>query len=265
MDRDRPDDLVWNQPSDRQSDAIFGPVVSKNVSSLLADRIRSAILDGRLTEGTVMPTERELVEQTGLGRSTVREALGLLQAEGLVSAGRGSKGGRIVQLPRVDDVVQSLGVFIRGRRLSFSSLLTTREALEPTCASLAARERTDADLELLTSLHERMSAPDISQKDFSAANARWHIAIAQASRNELLSAFMEAIGRAIEFGMSRSSDFSQQVRPQVLHAHDRILEAIRNGESDLAMRRMLKHVHAYTVQIGEWQIGGDLPIDAPGD
>src|SRR5262249_15171949 len=75
------------------SAAVFGPVVGRTVSSLLAERIRTAILDGRLVEGTVMPTERELVEQTGLGRSTVREALGLLQAEGLVSAGRGTRGG----------------------------------------------------------------------------------------------------------------------------------------------------------------------------
>lgn len=241
--------------------SVFGPVVTKTASSLLAERIRAAILDGRLSEGTVMPTERELAEQTGLGRSTVREALRLLQAAGLVTSRPGAKGGSVVQLPHVDDVVQSLDVFIRGRGLSFASLLETREALEPMCARLAARARTDEDVRNLQALHERMSAKRIRQADFSAANADWHLAIAQASHNELLSAFMSAIGQAIELGITRSSRKSAEVRPQVLHAHGRILDAIRDGDPDAAMRRMLSHVHAYTEQVADWRLPDDLPLD----
>ena len=243
------------------ADRVFGPVQNKTASSLLAERIRAAILDGQLSEGTVMPTERELTEQTGLGRSTVREALRLLQASGLITSRPGAKGGSVVQLPHVDDVVQSLDVFIRGRHLSFAALLETREALEPMCARLAARARTEEDLAALEELHERMSAKRIRQPDFSAANAAWHLAIAQASHNELLSAFMSAIGQAIELGITRSSRKSAEVRPQVLHAHTRILDAIRTGDPDAAMRRMLKHVHAYTDQVADWQLPDDLPLD----
>lgn len=245
------------------SDAVFGPVVGRTVSSLLAERIRTAILEGRLVEGTVMPTERELVEQTGLGRSTVREALGLLQAEGLVSAGRGTRGGRVVQLPKIDDVVASLGKFIQGRRLSFSSLLVTREALEPTCARLAASERTEADVEHLAGLHQRMGVAGVSQREFSAANAQWHVAVARASHNELLAAFMAAIGRAIELEITRSAVRSLEVRPQVLHAHERILDAIRARDPDAAMRRMHIHVHAYSVLAAQWQLDGEVPIPDP--
>jgi len=242
-------------------DSVFGPVQNQTASSMLADRIRAAILDGRLGEGTVMPTERELAEQTGLGRSTVREALRLLQASGLITSRPGAKGGSVVRLPRVDNVVESLDVFIRGRRLSFAALLETREALEPMCARLAARARTDADLETLSGLHERMSAKRIRQADFSAANAAWHLAVADASHNELLSAFMSAIGHAIELGITRSPRKSAEVRPQVLHAHARILDAIRDGDADAAMRRMLKHVHAYTDKVADWQLPDDIPLD----
>jgi DNA-binding FadR family transcriptional regulator len=261
MNSDRIDAVLAGLGNTGEPASVFGPVVTKTASSVLAERIRAAILDGELSEGTVMPTERELAERTGLGRSTVREALRLLQAAGLVTSRPGAKGGSVVQLPHVDDVVRSLDVFIRGRRLSFASLLETREALEPMCARLAARARTDADLETLGRLHDRMSVKRIRQADFTAANAAWHLAIAQASHNELLSAFMSAIGRAIELGITQSSRKSAEVRPQVLHAHERILDAIRGGDPDAAMRRMLKHVHAYTEQVADWQLPDDLPLD----
>ena len=254
-------DAVLASLGDQESSSVFGRVVNKTASSLLADRIRAAILDGRLSEGTVMPTERELAEQTGLGRSTVREALRLLQAAGLITSRPGAKGGSVVQLPHVDDVVQSLDVFIRGRRLSFASLLVTREALEPTCARLAATERTEQDLENLRLLQERMSVAGIAHDEFSAANAAWHIAVARASHNELLSAFMSAIGRVIESGITRAPQKSAQVRPQVLHTHERIMDAIREGDADAAMRRMRKHVHAYSDQVADWRLSDDLPLD----
>lgn len=260
------DDLMPTRLSLQQLGSVVGPVTTKKASDLLADQLRTAILDGRISEGTVMPTERQLAELTSLGRSTIREALRLLQASGFISSRPGAKGSSVVQRPQMDDVVQSLNVFIRGRQLSFQSLLTTREAIEPTCARLAAIERSDAEVETLRSLHIHMSEPTIAQADFSAANASWHIAIARASHNELLSAFMSAIGQAIEFGITCGpSNRSAEIRPVVLKAHEQILKAIEDRNSDVAMRRMFKHVYAYQEQVADWQLADDLPFKDPAD
>lgn len=240
---------------------IVGPIEATKASDALADRIRRSILDGRLEEGTVLQTERGLMEQTGLGRSTVREALRLLQAEGLVVTRPGRGGGTVVRRPKLSDVVQSLEVFIRGRQLRFQSLMEIREALEPTSAALAATRRTDADLARLTMFDGRMNEPGLPTPDYFEANTAWHLAIAQASHNELLVAFMEAIGNAIEDALFAVQTDSEEVRPRVLHAHGKILEAIRTRDAAAAERRMSKHLHAYQEQVSRMDHPEELPLD----
>ncbi|MQA84192.1 MAG: FCD domain-containing protein [Streptosporangiales bacterium] len=229
-------------------------------SDVLADRIRRSILDGTFEEGTVLPTERRLMEQTRLGRSTVREALRMLQAEGLVSSRPGRKGGTVVRRPDVQGIAQSLEVFIRGRRIRFWSLLEAREALEPGCASLAATNRTDADLEVLDALDARMNEPGIARADYFAANVGWHVAVARASHNELLTAYMVAISNVIEDALFAAQTDSEAVRPAVLLAHRKILEAIHASDPEAARRRMYRHMHAYREQAARLQPPAELPL-----
>ena len=82
-----------------------------------------------------------------VGRSSVREALRILENQGFVSIRPGRGGGSIVQLPDRADVETSLEHFIRGRRFRLRALIETREAIEPASARLAARHRTSADIE----------------------------------------------------------------------------------------------------------------------
>lgn len=243
-----------------ESGVALGPIETAKASDVLADRIRRSILDGTFEEGTVLPTERRLMEQTRLGRSTVREALRMLQAEGLVSSRPGRNGGSVVRRPDVQGFVQSLEVFIRGRRIRFWSLVETREALEPGCAALAATSRTDADLELLTSLDRRMNEPDISRAEYFEANVHWHVAVARASHNELLTAYMVAISNVIEDALFAAQTDSADVRPEVLLAHRKILQAIRDQDPETARRRMFKHMHAYRELAAHLHPPDELPL-----
>ena len=221
-------------------------------SDVLAGRLRHQILDGELAPGTALPVERELVVQSGLSRTTVREALRMLEIEGLIviKPGRsGGNGGTVVRRPRSESVTRSVEIFIRGSRLRLEALLEVREAVEPACAALAARHRTAADLAELERLHSRHEASIDDVKAYLAANLDWHVAIGRMSHNELLFAFMEAISSGILAASDIEGLNSDQVRRDAIAAHRQIGAAIRAQDSEAARRRMLRHLQAYETEL----------------
>src|SRR5699024_828412 len=108
----------------------------------------------------------------------------------------GRSGGAFVQRPDQESVANSVSLLIRGSRIRMADLLDTRESIEPALARLAARHRTDADLEALEHANEAIEEEG-PLTDFLTANTDWHMAVALAAHNELLTGFMLALSRAI--------------------------------------------------------------------
>src|SRR6266487_3139911 len=134
------------------------PMPVPKASDVLADDLRERILRGDFPEGTALPTERDLVVQTQMSRATVREALRILEVQGLVRVKTGRAGGAYVSRPGQDSMADSVDLLIRARRIRIPALLETREAIEPFCAQLAAKHRTDEDLGRLEAANEAMAA-----------------------------------------------------------------------------------------------------------
>lgn len=219
-------------------------------SDVLADDLRERILRGDFPEGTALPPERELVTQTGMSRTTVREALRILEVQGLVQIKTGRAGGAFVQRPGEDSIASTVSLLIRGRQVLMADLMETREAIEPACARLAALYREDADIEALDRANRAIAA-DGSLADFLQANVDWHVAVASASHNELLSGFMSALSRAIYTATDNRGFVDAEVRRTTAQAHRSITEAIKNRDAAAAVRRMQRHVHAYVEAVME--------------
>jgi GntR family transcriptional repressor for pyruvate dehydrogenase complex len=226
------------------------PMPVPKASDVLADDLRERILLGEFPEGTALPTERDLVAQTQMSRATVREALRILEVQGLIRIKTGRAGGAFVQKPDDESVADSVALVIRGRRIRLGALLETREAIEPACARLAAKYRTDSDLERLDKANEAISVNG-TLADFLQANVNWHVAVAIASHNELLTGFMLALSRAIYSSTDTKGFIDSDVRRTTIRAHWGITEAIRAQDPDAALRRMNKHVHAYAEAVQE--------------
>ncbi len=177
----------------RGADAKLGRIMVPKSYEVLADRLRQTILDGALAEGARLPTERELVSQTGLSRGSVREALRKLEVEGLVKTKLGRLGGIIVSRPGNDAMAHFVTQFVRGRQLTLRTVQEARETLEPSLAQMAAERRTQADLEKMSNFHAELVDAIGDREQFAAINIDWHNAVAAASRNELLSAFLYSI------------------------------------------------------------------------
>ena len=234
-----------NSKSDEAHASTIGPIEVTKASELLADRLREKILQGNFVEGSFLPTERVLGQDSGLGRSSVREALRILENQGFVSTRPGRGGGSIVQMPGRDDVEASLEHFIRGRRFRLRALIETREAVEPASARLAARHRTDADIAELERLSKAQEAAFDDVPGFLRANVAWHLAVVAATHNDLLIAFMRAIAQAVLTAADLEDFNSDEARAATLKIHRRILDAIIAGDEAAAVRRMRRHIGSY--------------------
>ncbi|MEB2401061.1 MAG: FadR/GntR family transcriptional regulator [Alcaligenaceae bacterium] len=213
---------------------------------ILARELRKQILGNDLPIGTPLPCERDLVAQTGLSRSSVREALRILEAENLVTTRPGRFGGSIANRPGDEALARWISLFAHGQKVSLKSLLQTREELEPSLAALAAQNRTEYDLAQLRECTARLEAAFNDLPRFLEENVNWHIAIAEASHNELLRAFMISISAIIYKATAVENFTTEEVRRQVMQAHARIEEAIVKQDADAARRRMSRHLIAVT-------------------
>jgi DNA-binding FadR family transcriptional regulator len=214
-------------------------------SDVLADRLRESILDGALEEGSPLPTERELGLKSGLSRASVREALRILESEGLIQTRPGRGGGTSVRRPTADAIARSVGLYVRGHKVRLEALIETREAIEPAIARLAAQNRMEEDLARLTEAQERLKANTADRRAYLKANIDWHMAVALASRNEPLIGFMSAISEVIHSATEGEPFDTDEVRGLTIAAHERIQAAIVAGDGDAAERRMARHVRAY--------------------
>lgn len=237
------------------------PMQVPKASDVLADDLRERILRGDFPEGTALPPERELVSQTRMSRTTVREALRILEVQGLVQIRTGRAGGAFVQKPGEESIASSVNLMIRGRQIRMDALLETREAVEPSCAQLAARYRTAADLDALERANAAI-ATEGSLTDFLTANIDWHIAVAVASHNELLNGFMLALSRAIYDSTNNQDFIDAEVRQTTAQAHKSVTDAIRDQDPEAAVRRMRRHVHEYAEAVLE--VEDRTAIEVPG-
>ena len=130
------------RPDERRG--MLEPVLVPRASDILAAKLRDIILSGRIPAGGALPTERELVAQSGLSRASVREALRVLEVEGLISTRVGRSGGSTVTLPGRASVARSLELFVRSQGIRLEALLVCRFVVESLLASLAASKRLDA-------------------------------------------------------------------------------------------------------------------------
>lgn len=213
-------------------------------SDVLANELRERILSGEYPEGTPLPPERELVVQTRMSRTTVREALRILEVQGLIRIRAGRSGGAFVQRPGQESVASSLELLIRGRQLRLASIHQTREAVEPSCARLAALHRTDSDLQRLEDTNDQVAAAE-SLDAFLRANVAWHIAVAEAGHNEILVGIMMALSRAIHAATHNEGFVNAEVRDIAVRAHRSVMRAVAERDPEAAVRRMARHVHTY--------------------
>jgi GntR family transcriptional repressor for pyruvate dehydrogenase complex len=225
-------------PMDEQTKARIEPVDPPAAYELVVERIRRAIHLGTYVPGEKLPPERLLAQHLGVSRTTVREAIRVLEGEGYVETRRGATGGLTVRERKLPDA--RLRQIVRERLGELEELLDFREANECAAARLAALRRTKEDLirldRALTAMREN---PELDVAQFRAADSAFHLGIADAARNRLLWKAIEDARAAMFLPIDA---MAEHVFKTANNHHARILAAIRAGDARRANRAMADHI-----------------------
>ncbi|MDE3076738.1 MAG: FadR family transcriptional regulator [Chloroflexota bacterium] len=230
-------------------EASFRPVRTGKISDDIRRQLETAIFNGQFKPGDRLPPERVLVERFAASRSSVREALRSLQSGGLVTVRPGSGGGAYVAAPYVELMNSTLWAILKTNHIDERELYQARLLLEPGIAEMAARRVTEADLALLRAAIQERQQLQLSGQATAGASHNFHLLMAEASGSKLLgvlmSSLMELANRTAEHRRpARSSS------PHIVHAHERIVDALARGDGDLARRLTHEHVLELMAEIG---------------
>jgi GntR family transcriptional regulator, transcriptional repressor for pyruvate dehydrogenase complex len=244
------------------------------VAEIVASRLREDILSGRLKEGDVLPAQENLFHEFGVSPPALREAIHLLETDGLVSVRRGNVGGAVVHMPSAERTAHMIGMVLQSRAATPADVSGALLHLEPICAGMCA-SRADRLIEVVPYLEAEI---DLQTEQFDdvaqyVPNARrFHEALVSRCGNEpmiLLIGSLELIWSAHESAVwtdgsdPRSSDDSavaRKIRRAALRDHQRLLEAIRDGNSTRAVRIAGDHLAA--ARSNTLAFGSDKTIEA---
>ena len=194
-------------------------------SDVLANELRERILSGEFTEGTPLPPGRELAVQTRMSRATVREALRILEAQGLLRIRPGRAGGAFVRRPGKESVASSVGMLIRGRRIG--SPTSSRPVRRSSGPAPGLPHATAPTTTCWSSTKRTGRSSPVAVWTSSCSSLDWHVAVATATHNEILTGIMTALSRAIYTATNNEQFIVSRIREVTAKAHRSITEAIR--------------------------------------
>jgi GntR family transcriptional repressor for pyruvate dehydrogenase complex len=212
-------------------------------SELAEQQIKERIRAGEYPPGSKLPAVTELAKAFQVGVSTVREALSALKATGWVDIRHGSGTYVSAQLPQEQEAAPVDPFYVTD---SLRDMLEVRKYIESGCAALAARRRTEQDVEELEGILRRMENALGDEKRSEEADIAFHMRIAAASNNPLLVHMMESLRERLHEHMKDSRRLwffaERSSAEQLLNEHRGIFESIRDADETEAARRMLQHI-----------------------
>ena len=215
----------------------------------IVEQIEEAIAKGELRPGSRLPSERELVVQFGTSRPTVREALRVLESNGLVRSRPGDPNGPEILPYSSDGLQKQLARLMRAEGMTMAELISFRMILDGSGAHMAALLHTPDQLaELESTIVAMQDAIELGNTEFSMADVAFHDAVARASRNAIIGICNQVV-RSIVLSLITSKvvnaqDATELMRESLDH-HREVLDAIRAGDSEGASRISRRNLFDY--------------------
>jgi GntR family transcriptional repressor for pyruvate dehydrogenase complex len=211
-------------------------------------QLREAILAGHVEQGQRLPGERELSQIFGVSRPTVREALRSLEASGVIEIRLGKSGGAFAITPASTVVGDAVATLINHEGASLRDLAEFRLSFEPENAWLAAQRADEQEIALLMSLvrdaREATAGPE-SWEAINEIDARWHEALARATKNTLRIGISQGIRDAVMHQIRALKPTAEQHATSIPRDLARVTRAVTERRPDDAREAMRRHVERF--------------------
>ncbi len=223
---------------------IFKPIQNGRACEDIALNLEAAILDGRLTPGERLPSEREMQHQFGTGRGVVREAIKILKQKGLLEVRKGVKGGAYVRELEMANVSESLSLFLKQHPMAPEKVIEFRESIDRTITVLAisrgTRTEKEALLAAVVQLGELMATPDPDLAVTGELDRQLNLMLVRMARSPLFEWVMHALQMGFsshDYALYEDLEYRQKVAANWLDT----TRAIVDGEPMRALSSISHH------------------------
>jgi GntR family transcriptional regulator, transcriptional repressor for pyruvate dehydrogenase complex len=221
----------------------FKRIRLERVSEKVANQLKRAIGDGLFRVGDRLPSERDLADQMGVSRPSIREAIQQLELQGILETIHG--GGSIVRNLTEQEIRKPIEIVLGDDRQRVLELTEVRAFMETWAAKQAAKNRTDDELERIRTYLEEMEH-DFEKGEIRAElDFKFHAEIAAAAHNTIFSHLMNSIYELIGYSIRvhREQVFTTREDQQtIFHSHLQVFKAIQNQDPDAAEAAMNQHL-----------------------
>jgi DNA-binding FadR family transcriptional regulator len=172
---------------------VFSPVTPGRICAEIVEQIKARIRDGRLVPGDRLPAERDLTAQLGVSRVSVRDALRMLEAYGLIEVRVGARGGAFVTAPAPELVGEGIANMVMLSALTPAEVSEARSAFELGILDIVCGRADDEDVAALEAICDQAEAQVESDEHDASPSAQFHIRLARATHNDAIAMLVEAL------------------------------------------------------------------------
>jgi DNA-binding FadR family transcriptional regulator len=221
-------------------------------AELVARRIRNGIIRGELADGDSLPAEAQLITEFEVSRPTIREAVRILESEGLITVARGARGGARVSAPNYAMVARAAGITLQANGATVSDLYEMRTLIEPPAAKLVAERNSKAGAAALRAHLETEYSLVEDRAAEAQAIAQFHRLMIELAGNVTLTMVAHALQGLIErhLTLAQRKEVTEdeallQRRLRFgLKSHAKLIGFIEAGDGDAAQAHWLEHMQA---------------------
>ncbi|HEX8496704.1 MAG TPA: FCD domain-containing protein [Actinomycetales bacterium] len=233
---------------------VWDVVARPRTHELVLQRIEGQIVAGNLRAGDRLPGERELAAQLGVSRSSIREAVRILEAQGVLTSavGAGPDSGTVVAALPAEALTRVLRLHLALSSYDLAEMIEARVTLERSSVEQAAALATDDDLAELAALLDQMVPRDLDRETFNDLDTEFHVALARASHNRFVSDVTVALRSSLRHDIHQAfADIPDWTAVRAgLHAeHVAIAAAVRARDPAAAATAVEAHIRGFAVHL----------------
>ncbi len=221
---------------------LFTPVSTGRVSADIVEQVKRAIQEGQLSPGDQLPSERDLTKQLGVSRVSVRDALRMLEAYGLIEVRVGARGGAFVTAPAPRLVGEGMAHMLMLAEVTPSEVTELRLIFELALLPLVCERRTDEDLEDLDAICDRAEASLAAGAYDVALSAEFHTRLARCAHNAAIALFSESFQGPLLRSLREAKRVAPEMGSTGALEHRAIVDAVRARDADAARTVMTEHL-----------------------